>query len=279
MPIVGIIISGVMLGAAYVFQKLLAQTKYHPLTITISYSIVGMLLISPFAFVYFGVPHNPWLWVLTFISTGIFTVSLLSSINAYESTDVSIVSLIGRMSLVFAAVFGMIVFAEKYSMVSFIGFLLVVLGSLVVLYEGKRFHLTKGEIFAFIMAFGYGMVAIVDKALIQEFTPFTYALVNNAIIVALLLSFSKTARREVASLFKEKLLLVILSGAFGVISWVAFLVYIQKGAITILYPLWETTALLVTVGSGLLFLHEETRLWQKVIGVIVVVVGIFILSQ
>lgn len=273
-----VILAGALVGLSYVISKRLAETRFHPATLTAAYSLVSALLILPFAFTTFKLPDTPFLWFLSIVSPLIFGLAFVFGFKAYQTVDASVVGLISRLSIVFAVLIGISFLGEAYTMKSFYGLALVLFGSLIVLYEGRQIIFQKGEFFALLMALGYGGVAVLDKKILEGFSPLTYVFFNNLLIVVVF-HFFKSVRSETVSLLKTQTKLVIRSGLCGVAGWSLFLVTIQNEAVTKLYPIWESAALIVTVFAAVLWLKERTRLVQKFIGLIFTVVGIFLLAM
>jgi len=261
----------------YVCNKLLSAKEFHAATFSTLYSIVSALLIFPFALAEFRMNlDSPLHTILAIISPVCFGLAFYFGLKAYKTTDVSTVSLFSRLSIPIGAFSGILILSEHYTSKSYLGLILVMFGGLLVVYEKGRIVLNKGIFFSALMASGYGIIIVLDKIVLEKFSPFTYVFTNNAVIVLVFLLFS-SAGKELLPAVKKFPLLIFLSAFFGVTSWAGFLKLIEFREISKIYPIWESMALITTVFLGILFLKEKGRIVQKIIGSLITIAGIFLL--
>ncbi|MDD3647629.1 MAG: EamA family transporter [Candidatus Dojkabacteria bacterium] len=271
------IILGILLGLMYVFNKLLSSKEFHPATFSVLYSLISAILILPFALAEFRLTlDSPLHTILAIISPICFGLAFYFGLKAYKTTDVSTVSLFSRLSLPIGAFSGILILSEEYLDKSYLGLALVMLGGLLVVYEKGKIILNKGIFYSFLMAFGYGIIIVFDKIVLEKFSPFTYVLTNNTVIVIAFLTYFRTGK-EVIPAIKKYPVLIFLSALFGVSSWAGFLKIIEFGEISKIYPIWESVALVTTVLVGIIFLKEKGGVVQKIIGSTMTVAGIFLI--
>ena len=277
MELLILFIAGISLGFAYICQKKLALDRFHPATYVLLISSTSFIVSLPLLMYKFRIPEIGIYWLLVFISVITYGLGSLFSFKAYKLIDASEVGLINRLNIVFTAIIGILLFSEKYTLQSYLGLLLVTTGSLIIVFEIGKLSLSKGVIFALIMALGYGLAAVFDKLILNQFSPFTYLVVNNFLVALMFLPF-KQARVESVELVKKQTGLVFLTGILVAGSWVGFLYVLQSGSVSKIFPIFDTLALVCTVSVGILFLKERNKLLQKIIGSALVIFGIFLLG-
>ena len=268
--------SGILLGIAYILEKQLAAENYHPATFVLLVSAVSTLLSIPLLLYQLKISSSIVYWILTIGSVGAYGLGNLFSYKAYRTSDASVVGLINRLSIVVAAIFGIALLKELYTLTSYIALLLIFAGSVLIVFEKGTIRINAGVMYAVLMAVGYGISAVMDKEILKQFSPFTYVVINN-FLVALLFSSFHQARKEAYRLFLNKSLLVICIALLSVSSWVGFLFVLQSGAVSRIFPIFDSLSLVSTVGAGIIFLKERSQMAQKIIGTIIVLAGIFLL--
>lgn len=265
------------MGLVYIFEKKLSVENFHPATFVALISGISGFVSIPLLLYQFKVSENIYFWLLAFVSVATYGMGYLFSFRAYKLIDVSEAGLISRLNIVFTAVVAIIFLSEVYTTNSYIGFLLILIGSLIIVFKKGRIVKNRGLLFAIIMAMGFGLSAVFDKVLVSQFSPFTYVVLNNLAVSLLFFSF-KEARNESVKLLKSKPGLIILTGVLSAVSWVGFLYVLQTGAVSKIFPIYDTLSLVCVVGMGILFLGEKEKILQKIAGSILVIIGIFLLG-
>lgn len=272
-----VILCGITLGFMYLAGKKVSNSKYNSATISAVYSLLSAIIIFPFMLTTFKLPSSPWIWGLSIISPITFGVANLAMFKAYKTTDVSAVSLVNRLSVVVSTVAGILILNDAVPRLILPAIIAILIGSSLIVYEGGKLKVSAGIVLAVLGAVGFGIVAPYDKLVLQEYAPLTYVFVNNMVVVLFFLSM-KTVRKELVPIIKEFPIPTITMSLFGVGSWALFLTIISKFSIIMLYPIWESVALITTVVGGVLMFKEKTLLVQKIVGTAITVLGIVLLS-
>lgn len=276
-PLLILSAAGIALGVAYILEKKLSLDQFHPATYVALIAGTSSIVSLPLLTYQFKVPHLWSYWLIVLVSVFAYGTGNLFSFKAYKLIDASEVGLIGRLNLVFTALIAILFLSEIYTPRSFLGLFLVFAGSSVIFFDKGKISLNRGVIYALIMALGYGLAALFDKIILQEFSPFTYVVVNNFLVSLMFLTF-KEARKESLQLIKKHPLLVILTGILAAGSWVGFLFVLQSGSVSKVFPIFDSLSLVSTVGLGILFLKERNKLFQKIIGSALIIFGVFLLG-
>jgi len=278
MIIILLIVIGAFMGMVYLLEKKISFDKYHPATILIAISLIGSIFAVPLLFYKFQIPTEPKYWIVGIASMLVYGIGSLFEFKAYKSVDASTLSLVGKLNIVIAAIIGILLFKDTYMIGGYIGLILIIVGSIVVLYEKKTFHMSKGISFVIFMAIGFAISTILDKIVLNGFSPFTYVFINNFGIGILFLLIYPQARKELWSLIKSYYKLIIPCALLTIVSWAGFLYVLQNYQISYAYTLYEGTSLVAVVVFGIIFLRERSKLWQKLLGLLVLLAGIILLN-
>lgn len=269
--------ASIAIGLTYVVNKKLSREEFNPAVFAFALALSNALLAIPLLFIDFRVSENPLTWVLTAISAAFFGVGVYFSFKAYKVSDASIVSLVHKLSIVFSVFMGILILKENYSFFSYLGLFLILLGNIFILYEGKRISLEKGIFYAFLMAFFSAVAAVLDKRIIQDFSPLTYVFVNNMFFAATFL-FRQNIFQEAKQLILKNAKLVFISSFLNTGSWAAYLLVLRDNDVSRVFPAWESLSLIVPVVMGIIFLGEKDKLWQKLLGMTAGAIGIAFLA-
>src|SRR3989344_2191376 len=272
-----LVVASIAIGLTYIINKKLSLGKFKASTYPFVISYVNAFISIPLLFFDFYVTKNPLLWLLIFVSALTFGLSSYFSFRAYKISDASTVSLVHKLNVVLAAVIGILFLNEKYSFLSYLGLLFIVLSNLLLVYNGRKISVEKGIFYAFIMATTSALAAIFDKIILDDFSPFTYVFVNS-FLIGIMFSFQKGVFAEGVQLLKQNTKLVITPSVLNVGSWATFLFVLQNTSVSKTFPIYKSLSLIVPVILGILVLKETNKLWQKILGATIGVLGIILLA-
>ncbi len=273
-----VILAGFLLGGMYLSAKQFASEKFHALTYTVTYSLFCMIISFPFAWIDFSLPYDFWHWTLALLSPISFALGNMFAYKAYTTTDASKVGLLGRFGLVVTFILSILFLGEQVSFNGYIGLVLVTIGGMSMLFKGQKLDFSKGTYFSLLMAFFYGLTGVVDKVVVEQFSPFTYVFFNNLVIFVLFIIFFPWVRKEMIALSKWNLRLAFQTSALGSLGWLFFLISIRTSYVATYFSISETLSLVTTVILGVIFFKESEQLWQKIFGLIASIVGIVLLA-
>lgn len=271
-------IAGGTSGLAQILSKRLALKGHMATSCTAVTMWLATLVSLPLLLFQFRLPQSGTTWILVIISVAAFAITSSLSYKAYKHEDVSVVSIIQRFSTVITAFLAIVFLHEQYSANNYLGLFLIFIGCVVLAFnKDMKIKLSLGMILAFLSAGTGSLASVLDKVILNDFAPFTYVFVNN-LLTGLVLSFHKQTFYDSSILLKNhyKLLLAIatlMTFTFAIITFV-----LQKTNASQTIPVYKGLALLIPVIIGVTFLHEKTRVGQKVAGVCCVLFGIYLLS-
>jgi len=270
-------IASIATGFTYILDKKLSLSNHKAETFAFLTSIANAFIAIPLLFINFYISTDINIWVLIFISCAVFGLSRYFIYKAYQTTDVSIVSIIHKLNIVVGALLGIIIFKEQYSLLAYLGLTLIVLSSILILYKGRKIILDIGIIYAVIMAVLTAIAAIIDKAIINDFSSYTYVFVNS-VVTAFFFSFNKRIYKNSYVMFKNNWKIIILRSILNTASWAAFIIILQNSSVSKTFPIYKSLSLIIPVVLGMVLLNERSRLWQKIMGLILGILGILLVA-
>lgn len=216
---------------------------------------------------------------------GLFMVSvILSAIGDYlliygtKNSDTADSSILTPLGSIWVLLLASIFLKEALSSFKILGVLLIVLGSIVTLFKGKRLVINKGIIAIFIYGFFITGTILIDKGISNNFSIPVYSMIFYFLSGSVLTLLS--GRNSISKLMTEWRINKWWSAAIGV-QWALF-------SLTLLFaygyseasravPLMRTFIVLITIYS-IFVLKEKERKWQKIFGSIIVTAGALMLA-
>jgi len=270
--------AGAFIGLTYIINKVLSRGSYRASTFTFTISCVNTIFSIPLLFTNMYITKSPLLWLIIVLSAFIFGLSSYFSFKAYKLSDATTVSLLHKLDIVITAIIGIIFLHEQYSPTSYLGLALIVTSNIVLILEGRRLKIDKEIIYILLMALTSALAAIIDKVVLKDFSAFTYVFINN-LLISVMFAIPKGTFKEAVNLFRENKLLVVSTSALNVGAWGAFLFVLQHTDVSKTYPIYTSLSIIVPVVLGIFVLRETNKLWQKILGSIIGVIGIIMLMS
>jgi len=194
--------AGLSKGFSVIINKTLSAKGFRATTYTAAIQLLSAIVATPLLFIDFHITTNPIYWLLIAISVVAYAFTVYFTFKAYKLEDASTVVIIQRLTVVLASLGAIVVLHEPYSTKSLLGLLLVFLGSLVVSVRKMKLTLSLGLIFALLSTVMGAPTMILDKIILQDFSPFTYVFINN-LLVGLVFALRKGLPTETKLLMKK----------------------------------------------------------------------------
>ena len=143
-------------------------------------------------------------------------------------------------------------------------------------FEGRKLKINSGVKYAILMAFTGAAASILDKIILNDFSPYSYAFFNN-LLIGLVFAFNTKAIKDSKKILLKGKQLVFLTAFFNIIAFVIVLVVLERTDVSKTLPVHKAFSLIAPVLLGILILGERKKITQKFIGVLLGLVGIFLL--
>lgn len=253
--------------------RLVLKTAGNPLAFTAIHDFVAGLILLPLVFFNLTLPHrfSAWLFFL-----GLVVCAFLSdwvSFVALKKIPVSTYQMVNQVRHIFVLLIGWCLFSEPITSVKLIGLTFIALGVLVLLYEKSKLSWSPGIVLTMVSSLLAVIAFTLVKYAIKDFSEVSLAFWEFMAIGLLsfgVLRFDITKIKEELRINKWGLLI---SGAcFGLFELFLFMA-LKLGDISKVIPVIQSS-LVFGVVLGIVFLKERERLPQKIVGTILIVLGI-----
>lgn len=130
------LLSAFLSAVAYTLIRTLKNNE-HPMVIVYHFMLVGTLAGIVFSCFDFKMPQGiEWIWL---ILIGITTqLGQINMTRALQANQVSKISILNYLGVLYAMLAGLVFFEEKYTFISLIGILLIITGVLLDLYSNRK---------------------------------------------------------------------------------------------------------------------------------------------
>lgn len=272
-----LLIAGLLSGVIQILNKKLAVLKHqsstHAAVIALTNGVIGL----PLILYQFRLPEFSKTWVLIVFSVVAYAISLLFYFVAYKHADVSLVSVVRRLSIVFITVIGVIFLHEELSFVNWLGVVLILLSGAVVAIDKKKIKFSTGVLFALFSAILASFCSVLDKQILHDISPFTYVVINN-LLVGLVLLPRKGVVTDARDLLKHHWKLIILTAVLMDLGFALVLYVLQGTDVSQTMPVYMGLSFMMPIVFGIVLLKEKQKLRQKVIALALGLIGIFLLQ-
>lgn len=216
---------------------------------------------------------------------GLFLVSVfLSAISDYllmfatKNADTADTSILMPLSNIWVLLLAAIFLKESFSIWKITGVILIVAGSIVTLSRGKKLVINKGILAALIYGWLITGTILIDKGISNNFSLPVYSMVFYFLSSAILTLL--TGKQSIKKITTEWRINKWWSAAIGV-QWALFsltllFAYAHEEASKAV-PIMRVFIVLVTIYS-IFVMKERERMWQKIIGSIIVTGGALVLA-
>lgn len=277
LPSIAAIIGGLCFSITESIYKSISEDKYSSFAYAFTQHFLNFLIfLIPSLFIFKLPPFSFSYIYLAIVVIVVFFINTLA-LKSYKTVDISNISIIGNLSLVINFFIGVIFLTETTNIYKIIGIIFILIGVIIVFYEGKKVTLTQGLIAALLSAILTGLRPLLDKLNLQFFDIFVYTCLGNLGVALLILGIPK-ARKDIPKIFskyKTKIFISRIAGALGY-----FLIYwsIANGSISVVSTNSSITYLLGLTLIGIVILKENKFAYKKLAGSLLCILGIILLN-
>lgn len=272
-----LLLASVCGGTAALMSKHLTNSKQKSLSYSTA-TLIGATIVSiPFLFFEFRLPTQATTWLLVSLSVASYAISNAFMFASYKHADISSVSIIQRLSVVFIFIFGAISLAEPITPKNLSGIILITLGGLTIVYQkSQQKSQLKGTIYAILMALFGSVAAVSDKIVLTDFSPMTYVFFNNALVCLFFMPI-KGNLRESLHIIRSKPGFIFIRSVIATAGFALILTALSQGSVSTTMPVYKSLSLAVPVIAGIILFKETASLPQKITGLLLSTIGIFLM--
>ncbi|MGE5473229.1 MAG: EamA family transporter [Ignavibacteriales bacterium] len=274
-----VFISAIISAYAGSITKSITNDKYNPGAYTLIFAECASIMF--FIIALFQIPTkislDPIAWIC-FCGTGIiFSLSNIETFKAFETIDYSLCSIIYRVNIIVSVILSFFLFNDKLGSLNIIGIFLILLGSSVALYDGKKKNfLSIGAIHALASGVLVGIAVILNKYVL-EVLPAAIVCIGNYLFQIPFVINKKTFKQsiDIAKTFSWQIILWTMMLPF---SWGGYMFVLSRGNISVVQPVYQSVLLIAQVILGIIMLKENENISVKMVGLLLNIAGILFIN-
>ena len=217
--------------------------------------------------------------IIVMAVTYIVAVSLF--FTGLKNIDLSQETILSATGSAWSLVLGTLFLDEIFSGTKIIGVVLIVIASMIPFLEKTVLRLGKYQKLILVSAFFYALGAMWDKKLNSYGTALSYIAISFTLVgVTMLLIYGKRTILAFKSTFKKMGFWkgIFINGVLYSLSfWALFEAYQKGGEVSRMFPMTLSTSVFVPL-FGIVLLKERGRWKQKIIAVVVLVIGLWLIK-
>ncbi len=272
-------ISVVTLSISVLLQRLLLHNdKSDPFAYVVVFQGLVAILVAMYAIVHgFHMPNFGKYWFAITVTVLLYGAGHIAYAKTLQKVEASIFTILFATNAIWTMFMGLILFHEHLTAMQIIG-VLFIFASVGILAERKgAFKFDSGVLLGLLtgLLFGFATAtwAYVGRhADAASWTALSFA--GPSLVV--LATHPKAVKDMKPFLRGTKFTRMILLGVFFSISAVTLLTAYQRGNVSLIAPLQQTT-IIVTILLAVIFLHERKRLWVKTAAAAICFVGVLLI--
>lgn len=262
-----------------IIGKYIADKKSEPFVLGIIanfYAAIVALILVFFENISYSTDIKSFLKLI--VAAFFYAIGTYTYYTALKLIPVSQFTLFTRSSVLITLIGGVIFFKETLTGLQIIGVFLILTAILLLSINKGKIVLNKGSVLALSTALFFAIATMIDRSVIEQFSSSFYLVLSYSIttlflLIPLPLYLKKS--KQFPSL-KTNGLLFITSSLFAIAGFTTYQAY-QLGGPVSLVQLLSQFRIVIVIVYGLTVLKEKEHLTQKIIAMILMIIGTYLL--
>lgn len=274
------LIAAISFSVARLMQRaLLKDSRHDPVTYSICFQFLVALIILPIAlFNNFTIPPLSAIWPQLILMSVLYGTASVFFYLALKQTQISEVMIIAATGPIWTTITSIIFLGDRTSFLKIIGVMLAVIGVAFVFYQKRKFTFHKGHFCAFLSILFFGMGLTNDSFLLRHFNQTTYSFLYYFLpgVFIVLINPKKILHIKIFIIKNSSLgffIPAVLSAVGSLLVNTSFQMGVQVSQVSVMLQLSP----IFTIALGAIFLNERENLMRKLIGGIIVVIGVLMI--
>lgn len=251
--------------------------KAGSLTVLVS-SLAGLfsLVFVPFFEMKFS--SNIYVYICLALSCIFYALNDRLSTTVRKGVEASTFSIIKQTKTIFMIVAGLLFFKDPFVLTKIIGAFLIVISNVIVFYKKGTFKSNKYVWLGLLASIFLTIALFIDVNYSDEFNLPLYVSFTTLLPALLIFIFDRVKIKDILEEYKNcnKKLLFTVAISWAIMMILSLYVY-QIGKASIVAPLCSLTVILNVI-IGYFFLNEKSRLVQKIIASILIIISVILIS-
>lgn len=202
-------------------------------------------------------------------------VSIYFFMKAHQLTELSLSTIVIRMRLIWTPIFAYFLLGEKLSPAEYFGIFIVLTG-VVIAVSPRTLRLDRGIVVTLISSLVLTVLSLIQKKTALIASPPLVMIAMSLPSVILLPLLIKNARKRLFSLKKKSFMQNLMGTLFNVISMYCLIAALRFESTSKVNTIFQSM-MVVSLFFGIVFFHERKQMWQKIVGTVVTLCGLFFL--
>jgi bacterial/archaeal transporter family protein len=264
-------------------SKVVSQRSKNPLIIAGILQIMSGIGFIPFLFfedLHFA--NESKIIVSIFVMVFLYTLGNIFGFLSYKYVDISLCGIIDQLSLVLLYVGSILIFGETLSVYKTAGVFLILIANILIIQRTKSKEKSmRGILYRIAFVAFMGGANLIDSQIItdKKVSMFLYSFLIWLLpgIGVLLYSMINAKLKDVSYELKYNWKGLISLALTGILTTIFVFFAYQRGEKSIVFPVLKLSSILLVI-IGVLFLKERKNLQAKVLAVVIVFLGIYLIS-
>lgn len=238
---------------------------------------VASLLFVPFFEIKFSA--NVYVYVFLGLACIFYALNDRLSTTVRKGVEASTFSIIKQTKTVFMVLAGLLFFKDSFVLTKVAGAFLIVISNILVFYKRGTFKANKYVWLGMLASVFLTIALLIDVNYSREFNLPLYVSMTTLFPAFLIFIFDKVKIKDIVEEYKncnKKLLFTV--GITWSIMMILSLYAYQLGKVSIIAPLCSLTVILNVI-VGYIFLNEKSRLLQKIIAGVLIIISVVLMSM
>lgn len=271
------LLAGFLFATNRLILRSVFSKKTNPLAFGAIHELLAGLFLVPVALLNFTLPHSPQLWIYL-ILVGVFVfLADLTSFLSLANTEASIYQIAQQSRHAVMLIGAYVVFGEAITPSKIISVLLIISGVVIALIDIKKFKVTKGVVYAALSAIFISGAFLSIKKIGTSISPaFTGAFGFGMAGLLIYFTYILQGRKKEKIISKDNKKQLLLGSLIFSLFELSLFTSLTLGEASRVTPVTQSSLVFTLVG-GYIFLKERTRLKKKIIGSVLIAIGIGLL--
>lgn len=272
-------LAALFFSAYGLLSRVLSVKSENPIALSVLYGLFGtffaipVLFIEPFSFK----AITASVLSATFFATVFYGIQEATQFFMRKYLEASRSTIFFQLTPVVTFIVSILVLDETFSGNKVLGMGLIIAGNLIALYKHGGYVTRRGLMFAFVTVIALGLAYVADKAASSSYPQGLYMMISYFFPAIYMIPLIRGGR--ISALKKEYKLAgwrLPLLGFVSASGYYFVLKTLRIAEASTAIPIIFTSTILTALG-GIIILKERSNITQKLVGAVIVVVGVIIL--
>lgn len=202
-------------------------------------------------------------------------VSIYFFMKAHQLTELSLSTIVIRLRLIWTPLFAYFLLGEQLRPAEYIGIFVILIG-VVIAISPRTLKIDRGVVVTLISSLVLTVLSLIQKKTALIASPPLVMIAMSLPSVLLLPLLIKNAKKRLVSIKKKSFTQNLMGTLFNVVSMYCLIAALRFESTSKVNTIFQSM-MVVSLFFGIVFFHERKQMWQKIVGTVVTICGLFFL--